>query len=276
MKIGCIGLGKLGSVLAEVLAEHNEVVGVDLEYKFLENVTMSKGYGILKDCEVVFNVVNTPSLPNGDFSNEILFKSIESAKPYLKNCKVFIVVSTVMPGTCRKISKMLDCKVCYNPEFIRLNSIYDDMKNPDFVLIGTDDKGYRDNGGFLIKGIYEKIIDDAPIKLMGWESAELAKISLNAYITVKITFANIVGQIAKKIGADAETILDAIGNDHRIGTAYFKHGGAYGGPCFPRDTVAFGNVAGDIKNYADLTDEINKIVAAEGYFSDEERYQNIL
>ena len=265
MKIGVIGLGKLGSVLAEVLSEHNEVVGVD----------KNDDFSVLKDCEVVFDVVNTPSLPSGDFSNEILFNSINQAKPYLNlNCKVFVVVSTVMPGTCREISKMLDCKVCYNPEFIRLNSIKEDMKNPDFVLIGEE----VDNSisGDIIRDIYRQFVRDIPIKRMSWESAELAKITLNSYVTMKITFANVLGQIAKKIGADAEFILDAIGQDHRIGTSYFKHGGAYGGPCFPRDNIAFSNVAGDIKNYASLTDEINKIVAAEGYFSDEERYMNIL
>jgi len=263
MKIGCIGLGKLGSVLAEVLAEHNEVAGVD----------KNDDFSTLKDCEIVFNVVNTPSLPNGDFSNEILFKSIKQAKPYLKNCKVFVVVSTVMPGTCRQISKMLNCKVCYNPEFIRLNSIKEDMKNPDFVLIGEEDK----ESGDILHRIYLDIVGvKTPIKRMSWKSAELAKISLNSYITMKITFANIIGQMAKKIGADAESILDAIGQDHRIGTAYFKHGGAYGGPCFPRDNIAFSNVASDIKNYASLTDEINKDIAKEGYFSNEKRYQNIL
>ena len=261
MKIGVIGLGKLGSVLAEVLAEHNEVVGVD----------KGDDFSVLKDCEVVFNVVNTPSLPNGDFSNEFLFKSIEQAKPYLNKYKIFVVVCTVMPGTCRKIRKMLDCKVCYNPEFIRLNSIKEDMKNPDFVLIGEED-GYS---GRVIEDIYRQFTD-AHIKLMSWESAELAKISLNSYITMKITFANVIGQIAEKIGADAERILNAIGTDHRIGNDYFKHGGAYGGPCFPRDNIVFSNIAGDIKNYAKLTDEINKEIAKTSYFSNEERYMNVI
>ena len=266
MKIGVIGLGRLGSVLAEVLAEHNEVVGVDKDDDF----------SVLKDCEVVFNVVNTPSKENGNFDDSILFESTSWAVSHLKKCKVYVVVCTVMPGTCRNLKIILpDCKVCYNPEFIRLNSIKKDMKNPDFVLIGEEDK----ESGEIIEKIYRQFVNNfalGKIKRMSWESAELAKITLNSYITMKITFANILGQIAKKIGADATQILDAIGQDYRIGTSYFKHGGAYGGPCFPRDNIAFSNVAGDIKNYALLTDEINKIVAAEGYFSDEERYMNIL
>lgn len=260
MKIGVIGLGKLGSVLFKVLSKHYEVIGVDKGDDFSK----------LSGCKVVFDVVNTPSLPNGDFSNEYLLSSIETAKPHL-TCEVFVVVSTVMPGTCREISKTLDCKVCYNPEFIRLNSIEEDMENPDFVLIGEED-----NCGDVVEGIYKVISLDCPIKRMDLESAELAKISLNSYITMKISFANVLGLIAKKIGADANKITEAIGLDHRIGTAYFTPGGAYGGPCFPRDNIAFANVAGNITNYAGLTDKINKLVAKrEGAFSDDEKYQNV-
>ena len=285
MKIGVIGLGKLGSCLAQVLTEHNEVVGVDLKLKRIEGVQLTTtNFERLKDCEVIFNVVNTPSLPNGDFSNKYLFESINQAYDYIHKCKVFVIVSTIMPGTCEQIKERLPwCKICYNPEFIRLNSIIEDMKNPDFILIGEEDE----ESGDVLEKIYNKIFNERtykqcydktiiPIKHMSLKSAELAKISLNSYITMKISFANTIGRIAKKIGADADKILDAIGQDHRIGTAYFKAGGAYGGPCFPRDNRAFFNVAGDIMNYSNMTDIINKQVAKEiGYFSDDERYQNV-
>lgn len=263
MKIGVIGIGKLGSCLLNVLSKDYNTIGVDKDDDFSQ----------LKDRDVIFNVVNTPSLPNGNFSNKYLSKSIEMAKPYMDNCKVFTVVSTVMPGTCEKISNGLESKVVYNPEFIRLNSIVKDMRNPDFVLIGEEDT----YSGNIVEEIYRKVLENnAPIKRMDLVSAELVKISLNSYITMKISFANTVGRIAKDIGANAEQILEAIGNDHRIGSAYFKSGGAYGGPCFPRDNLAFRNVAGDISNYADLTDKINKEVAKElGAFSDDEKYQNV-
>jgi len=276
MKIGVIGLGKLGSCLAKVLAENNEVIGIDLEKKIIPGVITTMNFQCLSECEVIFNVVNTPSNVRGNFSNKYLFSSTNSAKPYLKNCKVYVIVSTVMPRTCEKISKKLSCPVCYNPEFIRLSSIIEDMKNPDFVLIGEEDK----ESGDIIEAIYRKILNylprKTPVKRMSLKSAELAKISLNSYITMKISFANTIGRIAKKIGANATQILEAIGTDKRIGPKYFKHGGAYGGPCFPRDNIAFGNVAGFITNYASLTDIINKKVAKElGAFSDDERYQNV-
>ena len=129
--------------------------------------------------------------------------------------------------------------------------------------------------GDKVEEIYKKITN-APIKHMDLRSAELAKISLNSYITMKISFANTIGRISKHLGTDANKILDAIGTDKRIGHEYFKAGGAYGGPCFPRDNKAFGNVAKGTTNYSKLTDQINKEVANEsGAFSNDAKYQNV-
>ena len=261
----------MGSCFAQVLAEDNEVVGVDPLRKIISGVTTTMDFSILKDCEVVFNVVNTPSKPDGTFDNKYLYQSIEQAKGYL-NCKVFVIVSTVMPGTCEKVRKMLKCKVCYNPEFIRLNSIIEDMKNPDFVLIGEEDK----QSGDLVEKIYRKFCNDAPIKRMDWKSAEIAKMALNSYITMKISFANVLDEICDRVGGDAKLITDAIGEDRRIGKEYFNPGGAYGGPCFPRDNRAFAVVAGEILNYSTLTDKINEHQSERiGFFSKDKRYRSL-
>ena len=137
MKIGVIGLGKLGSILAKVMAKHYHTVGFDIVKRNIKGVDTSINPEILIDCDIIFNVVNTPSLPNGDFDNSYLYESIVLTKPYL-NCKIFVVTSTVMPGTCNEVQKLVDCDVCYNPEFIRLTSIEEDMENPDFILIGGE------------------------------------------------------------------------------------------------------------------------------------------
>ena len=280
MRIGVIGLGKLGMCLAGILVQKNEVYGVDiiqrdpkdnedaeLQKMDLKKLVTSTDFSMLKDCEVVFNVVNTPSNLDGSFSNESIYESIEKARPYL-NCKVFVVVSTVMPGSCREISKILPCEICYNPEFIRLGHVINDMLNPDFILIGEENK----QSGDLIEKIYREITD-APIKRMDLISAEIAKISLNAYITMKISFANVLDEICEKLGGNAKKITEAIGEDKRIGKRYFKPGGAYGGPCFPRDNRAFAVFAGNIPNYAELTDKINKHQAERiGFFTKNKRY----
>jgi len=283
MEIGVIGLGKLGLPLAGVLAQHFDVIGVDLtetkvednEDKELQDMDLSRlttttDFSKLSTCDVIFNIVPTPSMEDGKFTDKYVRSSIQMAKPYL-NCKVFVITSTVMPGTCEDLKKDLPCKLCYNPEFIRLGHVAKDMINPDFVLIGEEDK----EAGDILESIYKKIVK-SPIKRMDLTSAELAKITLNSFITLKITFANILGEIAESIGADPHKILDAIGEDRRINHNYFKFGGAYGGPCFPRDNRAFDVVADGIENYALFTDKLNRHIAKKfGYFSPEPRYQNI-
>jgi len=284
MNIGVIGLGKLGMCLAGVLAQKHEVYGVDvvemipkenedkdLQQMNLERLIISTDFSMLKDCEVVFNVVPTPSMPDGSFSNKYIYSSIEKSWKHL-NCDLYVVTSTVMPGTCNALAKYLPCgDICYNPEFIRLGHVVSDMYKPDFILIGEENK----KAGDLLENVYKDIVN-APIKRMGLKSAELAKMALNSYITMKISFANSVNEIANKIGADGETILDAIGEDRRIGTEYFKPGGAYGGPCFPRDNRAFSHVAGDIPNYASLTDKINIHQSKQtGFHNKSKRYSTL-
>ena len=265
MKIGLIGMGKLGYCLAAVLGTKYEVVGVDkieplipeepMLREYLEKSNLKIGnYKDLRGCEVIFCVVPTPSKKDGKFSDKHIKEAIKLAKPYMGKCKLFNVVSTVMPGTCEKLKKLLPktTAITYNPEFIALGNIIKGMINPDFVLIGGD------NSGDLLEEIYIELLGQVIIKRMDLKSAELAKISLNSYITMKITFANILGQIGDKIGADANKVCDAIGMDHRIGTSYLCPGSPYGGPCFPRDNRAFGQVCPDVKTFAEKTDFLNK------------------
>ena len=93
-------------------------------------------------------------------------------------------------------------------------------------------------------------------------NAELAKISLNAYVTMKITFANTLAEIAEKVpGGDVDVISEMLGFDSRIGRKYLTGGVAFGGPCFPRDNKAFSSVArrfGCQSKLSQATDEVNQ------------------
>jgi UDPglucose 6-dehydrogenase len=111
--------------------------------------------------------------------------------------------------------------------------------------------------------MYRKIIGPgANIARMNFVNAELTKISVNTYVTMKISFANMLGEICDRLeGADVSVVTDAIGRDTRIGQKYLKPAIGYGGPCFPRDTIAFGGVARRLGGKADLalaTDAINR------------------
>ena len=286
-KLGIIGMGKLGYCLLAILNNELEdwtVIGVDVkenppvpsgepflkEYLQQKPAYITTDYAELDGCDIVFCIVPTPSEDDGGFSDAYVRAAMLSVKPYLKEDGVFNLVSTVMPGTSKRLSEEFGMRVTYNPEFIALGQTIEGMLEPDFVLIGEENK----EDGDKVLEVYEAFCE-APVKRMDLTSAELTKIGLNAYVTQKITFANIMGEVADEYGCDAKRILDAIGTDKRIGTRYFNPYGAYGGFCFPRDNRAFTKAAKGIKTYSVLTDEINKHIAKKyGYFSDDERFQN--
>ncbi|MBI2288563.1 MAG: UDP-glucose/GDP-mannose dehydrogenase family protein, partial [Chloroflexi bacterium] len=149
--------------------------------------------------------------------------------------------------------------VCYSPEFIALGSVINDFLNPDLVLIGESDT----HAGDRLTKIYETACENKPyIARMSVVSAEITKISLNSYITMKISFANTLANICEAIpGADVDAISKALGADKRISPYYLKGGLAYGGPCFPRDNKAFVSFTrkfGREARLAQATDEVNQ------------------
>jgi UDPglucose 6-dehydrogenase len=149
--------------------------------------------------------------------------------------------------------------LCYNPAFIALGDVINGLLHPDFVLIGESDK----KAGDILEGLYRGVVGPrANIARMSFVNAELTKISVNTYVTMKISFANMLGEICDRLeGADVAVVANAIGRDSRIGAKYLKPAIGYGGPCFPRDTNAFGRVAHLLGGSADLalaTDKINR------------------
>ncbi len=126
-----------------------------------------------------------------------------------------------------------DFSVCYNPEFIALGNVVNGLLEPDLVLIGESDP----QSGAALEELYKKYNRNTPrIARMSIVSAELTKISVNSYITMKISFTNQLRMIAESFPkAEIHAILDAIGSDSRIGKKYLRAGLSFGGPCFPRD-----------------------------------------
>jgi UDPglucose 6-dehydrogenase len=129
----------------------------------------------------------------------------------------------------------------YAPAFIALGSIVEDLSNPDLVLIGADSKitaGVVQQSWIPMLGSGEVKIHSTSI-----ENAEIAKISLNSYITTKISFANVLTQLCDHIsGSDIDVVTDIIGSDSRVGHKYFTGGMTFSGPCFPRDNQALAAV----------------------------------
>jgi UDPglucose 6-dehydrogenase len=274
-KISLIGLGKLGLPLLSTFANNGQkIIGVDVDtnkINILKNnelpfyETNLKEYliggknnieyvndfkKITDDTNVAIILVNTPSNESGEFSNRSVYDALINICKNLKNSNnkdfLFIISSTVMPGSHKEIIKLIESNserklndgfgVVYIPDLVALGTVIKDFENPDLIIMGESNKKY----GEIAEKVYSKILkNNPPIVRMSLVEAEITKVSLNAYITMKISFANFIGNIAEKFNANPNNITKALGYDKRISPHYIKSGLSFGGTCFPRDTWAF-------------------------------------
>ena len=297
-KASVCGLGKLGACIAATLAERGfEVVGIDIdaekvsklnaglppveEPRLAEAIAAGRGriratqdYRQAVDTDATFFIPPSPSLPDGSFSNEFLLRAMQpvaaSVKEKGKKGHLFVCSSTTTPGAMDQVLiPMLeretggvcgrDFGVCYNPEFIALGNVVHGLLEPDLVLIGESDP----QSGAMLEQMYKKYNRNSPrIARMSIVSAELTKISVNSFVTMKISFTNQLRMIAERFPkANIHSILEAIGTDTRIGPKYLKAGLSFGGPCFPRDNRLLAFTARQLgveAPLAEATDRVNQ------------------
>ncbi|OLS19462.1 MAG: UDP-glucose 6-dehydrogenase TuaD [Candidatus Heimdallarchaeota archaeon LC_3] len=216
-----------------------------------------------------FILVNTPSTTDGSYNTVFVEKVAQSIAEILKEITFFhvvVLVSTVSPGDSlsrivpllEKISGKKRGKAfgfVHNPEFIALGSVIKDMLNPDFRVIGEEDE----KSGNIIEEIY-KNVSDAPIVRMSVNNAELVKIALNCFLTIKISFANTIGEICQKLeGGNSGLVAKTLGLDKRISPYFLNAGMGYGGPCFPRDDKALIALAEKLDAQAFLSEASSKV-----------------
>jgi UDPglucose 6-dehydrogenase len=282
MLVAVVGLGKLGAPLAAVLASKgNDVLGIDVNPEVVRLVNegrapveepglqtlVSASHERLRattdvqaaaDAQMSILLVPTPSDERGAFTNDYVLAAVEKVGEGLTrhdDYHVVVVGSTVMPGSSdREIRPVLErasgrgvgdrLGLCYSPEFIALGNVIRDMLGPDMVLIGESDPRAGDAVERLYAGVCE---NDPPFRRMSLVNAELTKIAVNTYVTMKISYANSLADICERLpGADVDAVTDAVGLDTRIGQKYLRGAIAYGGPCFPRDNRAFAVLARDV------------------------------
>ncbi len=223
--------------------------------------------------DVSFIVVPTPSKADGGFSIRFVLDACDRVGEALRGKQGHLVVisSTVMPGStggpirehleqASRATCGVDFMLCYSPEFIALGTVVRDLLNPDFLLIGESEQ----RAGDLLSTIYASLSGQRPpVRRMSWVNAELTKLALNAFVTTKISYANMLTQICERLeGADIDTVTGALGLDRRIGPAFFRGGLGYGGPCFPRDNLALGAVARGVgvqPILPEATDAVNRL-----------------
>ncbi|UYN97357.1 MAG: nucleotide sugar dehydrogenase [Enhydrobacter sp.] len=295
-RVNVVGLGKLGAPLAAVLASRGfNVIGLDvnktlvdamnggkmpiIEPQLNELIAANKARlsatmdadDAVHSTDASFVIVPTPSDNTGFFSNRFVLQAMETLGKALRKKSGYhmvVITSTVMPGSTggeikaaleiasgRKVGA--DLGLCYNPEFIALGSVVRDMLFPDSILIGEGDS----KAGDMLETIYRQLCENKPpVQRMNWISAELTKISVNTYVTTKISYANMLADICDRLpGADVDVVTKALGADTRIGAKYLKGAMGYGGPCFPRDNVAFAALARKIGARADVAEATDRI-----------------
>ena len=295
-KASVCGLGKLGACIAATLAQRGfEVVGIDIDAEKVKRInageppveeprlaeTITAGRSRLRatqdyheavGTDVTFFIPPSPSLPDGSFSNEFLLRAMQPVASAVrekgKKGHLFVCSSTTTPGAVDGVLiPMLeretggvcgrDFGMCYNPEFIALGNVVKGLLEPDMVLIGESDPA----SGAALEELYKKYNTNKPnIARMSIISAELTKISVNSYITMKISFTNQLRMIAEQFPkANIHDVLEAIGSDSRVGHKYLRAGLSYGGPCFPRDNRLLAYTARQLGLEAPLAEASDRV-----------------
>jgi GDP-mannose 6-dehydrogenase len=275
LKISIFGLGYVGAVSAGCLAyDGHEVIGVDpvatkvdlinqglspiIETDVGEIIGATAKNGRLRatadpgqavrDTELSFVCVGTPSQPNGNLDLRYIRRICEQIGEALKkkNDRHTVVIrSTILPGTMRNIviptleefsgkKAGVAFGVCNNPEFLREGSAVKDFRCPPMTVIGEFDRA----SGDTLAALYKQI--DAPLIRTSLESGEMVKYVNNTWHALKIGFANEIGNICKSLNLDAHEVMKIFCEDRKlnISAAYMQPGFAFGGSCLPKDLRA--------------------------------------
>ena len=282
MKIGFLGLGKLGLPCAlAVESRGHSPLGCDISERVLADIRARKipyreegaqealeksrielvGVPqLVRDSEMIFVPIQTPHEPRfegvsrlpderADFDYSALKAGVRTLADEIGRGgadKVVVVISTVLPGTIeREIRPLLNphVRLCYNPFFIAMGTTMRDFLRPEFVLLGADD----DDAAALAERFYATI-HDAPVFRTTIASAELAKVSYNTFISMKIAFINSVMEICHKTGANVDAVSDsiALATTRLVSPAYLRGGMGDGGGCHPRDNIALSWLAREL------------------------------
>lgn len=254
MKIGMIGLGKLGLPCAEVMAQKHEVSGFDVQAVSAQGVRIVPSIAeVVRDQDIVFIAVPTPhdsqydgrtpiaNLPPKDFDYSIVQETLAEVGRHTKPGQDVVLISTVLPGTMRREFAPLitNYNLIYNPYFIAMGTVKEDFLNPEFMSVGTID-GSEEKAAALL-AFYSGLIADLKYSLGTWEESEAVKIFYNTFISFKLSYVNMIMDVADRIGhMNVDVVTQALSRaDYRLlSPTYMKAGMGDGGPCHPRDNIA--------------------------------------
>ena len=288
MKIGVIGAGRLGICFALLCEQAGyDVLVSDIREDYVNDLNnkkittnepevedllrVSKNFRattnnkeVIDECDLIYTLVATPSCDDGRYDVSAVWQVVSEFADVTKK-KYLVIGCTTNPGDCDNFQKQVprNVKVMYNPEFIAQGSIVSDLKKADMVLLGVNQQDELYDITREIDELYKKIqTTRAIVCTMSTKSAEITKIAVNCFLTTKISYANMLGDVLNMAGCGDEitAVLRAVGADSRIGKKYLGWGLGYGGPCLPRDNRAFAHFAKSVGleyNLGYVTDGFN-------------------
>jgi len=289
MKITVVGAGYVGLPLAAVLADFGNTVWIVRKDKE-KNEALKKGNihifepGLEKlvkknlkagrfiptcdysqaipDSDVVFITVGTPCSSYGEADlTQVLGVAKEIGENLKKGRTIIVSKSTAPPGSTRKIASMIEkfkpkgaqFEIAFCPEFLREGLAIEDTLHPNRLVIGSESP----QAIKILKEIHQTF--KAPILVTGIESAELIKYAANAYLALRIVYANEIANLCERTGAKIEEVIQGIGMDKRIGLHYWYPGLGYGGSCFPKDVWALAAFATKIGQSGSLFEKMHQL-----------------
>ena len=277
MKVGFIGIGKLGKDAAEVMYEAgHDVLGYDT--RIVQGCKHEMTWQIEDVCkhgEIIFIAVPTPHHPDydgsqptshlepKDFDYSIVKNVLEEINQYTTKEQLVVLISTVLPGTIRRefIPLVKNYRFIYNPYLIAMGTVKEDMVKPEMVIIGTEDGNVTGDANILIDFYNTFIHTNTRYEIGTWDDAEAIKIFYNTFISTKISLVNMIMDVAEKNGnMNTDVVTGALERStYRIlGPAYMKAGMGDGGGCHPRDNIALRYMAKEYDLGYDLFDAIMK------------------
>ena len=273
MKVGFIGLGKLGRDAAEVLNEQHDVTGYD------PNVNVPGLSGTLQeactDKDIVLIAVQTPHdpaydgkeptshLPPKDFDYSFIRQAVQDVDNLVDENTLIVVISTMLPGTVRReIAPLIkNGRFIYNPYLIAQGTVKWDMRNPEMIMIGTEE-GEASDDADLLYDLYDPILDKICRYEIGtWEEIEALKVFYNTFISTKLALVNMIQDVAENVGhMNVDVVTNALKNSTQriMGPSYMKAGFGDGGGCHPRDNIALRVLNDRYQMGYDLFDAIMK------------------
>ena len=292
MNVGVIGTGHVGLVTCVTMAAlGHRVVGCDSDPEKMEQLqrssapffepglqelledTVSQGTlrftsepaEAIADAAVVFICVGTPARASGEANLIAVEQAAQAVARHATGKTVVVEKSTVPAGTAHRVRRTLvrerpefgeELEVVSNPEFLREGTAVYDSLNPDRILVGAESEWALD----VMRELYAPLTDKGALLIeTNISTAELAKHACNAFLALKISYANALARMCEKAGADVVAVADVMGSDPRIGRDFLNAGLGYGGYCFPKDLVAFERLSEELGYGFPLLREVARI-----------------